>query len=122
MSTLPVIGSDGWTGAAEFNDEAVERATKCDQSTKWMNVVALCSSLRDGMSCKIGEKFSVGTQNLVKLVEFEDGTKWIARIPMRQEDDRRATDPETSLRSEIATYKFLKYVRISTHLSKPVRN
>lgn len=44
-------------------------------------LVAVASSLRHGMPCKIvGE--TLGHYNLVYYIEFEDTTQWVARIPL----------------------------------------
>src|SRR5579862_1608481 len=45
------------------------------------NLASICTSLRDGMPCTIVEEY-FGQYNLVYDVEFQDGFRWIARMPL----------------------------------------
>lgn len=105
------VGSDKWRGLElldtmqSFFDERVRR---CIDSTRWDNLLTICSNLREGVSCSISEKFTFGTQNLVKLVQFEDDVKWVARVALEDADERMAVTLEDQMNGQIATYKFLK--------------
>ena len=106
------IGSDNWRGVEILEDYEEsprgDRMRRCIKDTRWDNLAARCSELRQGVRCTISEKFSYGTQNLVKLVRFEDGVKWVARVALEDVDDRLAASVEDRMRSEVATYQFLK--------------
>ena len=112
--TAPAIGSDTWQGAARFleDSEVATRAARCLKNTRWENLTALCSSLRKGISCKVSDKYSLGTQNLVKLVEFEDGLKWVARISLLIDDNEIGAEltasAEKCMESLVATYHYLE--------------
>lgn len=106
------IGGDAWRGAELLEDgvslAVVERVQRCINNTEWNNLLAECSELREGISCTISQKFSFGTQNLVRLVTFEDDVKWVARVSLEDGDDRMAASLEDQMNSQIATYKFLR--------------
>ncbi|SLM39289.1 Protein kinase-like domain [Lasallia pustulata] len=81
------------------------------KNTNWHNVTEMCSSLRQNLSCKVGESFTTGSQNLVRLVEFEDGVKWVARIWMgdgEEKDMRMAASAEKIMENQVATYRYLR--------------
>ena len=54
---------------------------------------AICSAQRDGMPCEIVEEI-FGQYNLIYDVEFEDGFRWIARIPLVHRQYQCDEDPE----------------------------
>ena len=110
MSTPP-IGSaswdDGYQGSwYEDFDVAVSR---CFSETRWDRVMERCSRLRSGIKCTMSHKMKHGDFNLVKLVEFEDGVKWIFRTPIDYGSKIFAAKSTTKIRIEVATYKYLKY-------------
>lgn len=86
--------------------------THCLENTRWGGLCEICSSVRDGIACKVSDKFSIGTENLVRLVEFEDGVRWVARIWMLANDAETdvgiAASAEKVMESQVATYKYLK--------------
>ena len=106
------IGSDTWQGG-ELLEDGVRPAIdggvrRCINDTRWDNLLAICSELREGISCKMSQKFDFGTQNLVRLVHFEDDVKWVARVALEDVDERMAASLEDQMNSQVATYKFLK--------------
>ena len=110
--TTTVIGSEAWENVevlkqsmpADEHNEAHESL----EDTHWDNLIAKCTALRVGISCSISDKFTFGTQNLVRLVEFEDSVKWVARVALEDVDTRMATNLEDQMMSQVATHKFLK--------------
>ena len=110
--TTTTFGSDAWEGTKDledgvrsFIDEGVRR---CLKDTQWDSLKAKCSELREGISCKMSEKFSFGTQNLVRLVEFENDVKWVARVALEDVDQRMAASLEDQMITQVATYMYLK--------------
>lgn len=112
--TIPAIGSDAWQGAELFleDSEVATRAAQCLENVRWDKLNALCSSLRNGIGCKVSENYSLGTQNLVKLVEFEDGLKWVARMSLLMHDNEIGAELKASsekcMENLVATYRYLK--------------
>lgn len=94
----------------EWIPERQKEILKFNESFKWDSVAELCSSLRDGIACEVSAKFNVGTNKIVKLVQFEDGIKWVAGIVLPISDidkTRNAMRPQEQTESEIATHKYL---------------
>ena len=110
----PLLGSARWIIDDHLPDEWLQQIRKCEASTNWKAVTSLCSSLRDGMSCEVSEKTTKGTKRLVKLVEFEDGVKWVACITMEPREDSgdESSSPpgysELGLKTELAAYNYLR--------------
>lgn len=107
-----LVGSDAWTGAVHLEgsgSQLEQEVICCNEETKWDNLLALCTNLRGGIKCSLSKKCSIGTQNLVKLVEFEDGMKWVARVSLKDVDHRMNCSKEEEVNNQIATYRFLKY-------------
>ncbi|KAH9211764.1 hypothetical protein DL95DRAFT_525548 [Leptodontidium sp. 2 PMI_412] len=109
-----LLGSASWNGAADYKtgDELHERAIAFFAAVKWDVLASLSSSLRNGIPCEFGEKFSIGHFNMVRRIVFEDGISWVARLrlPLLKAvfGDREALDPASSLKVEIASMKFFK--------------
>lgn len=110
---IPTVGSDAWQGSEHLLEgghlETLAKASM--KNTNWHNVTEMCSSLRQNLSCKVGESFTTGSQNLVRLVEFEDGVKWVARIWMgdgEEKDMRMAASAEKIMENQVATYRYLR--------------
>ena len=99
----PIIGSDGWDSDAEGSAKRAISGRKWEQS-----VLTLCKSLRGGVGCTVGLKYRMGTQNIVKLIEFEDGEKWVIRIPLGDDDAVWAASISQRIENEVATYNYLK--------------
>ena len=109
MST-PNIGSDSWDASiydeSDFRTNAVRR---CIALTKWDTVREMCEKLRGStVQCEVNDKFTTGTQNLVRLIVFEDGVKWIIRMPIDTGEERWAASKTERIEIEVATYKYLR--------------
>ena len=105
-----IIGSAGWDDEynSDWGENFDEAVTKCLRETSWEQVVGLCTRLRGGVPCIIGHKIKHGSNNLVRLVEFHDGKKWIVRVPIAHDDPRWAASPSTKIKVEVAMYKYIK--------------
>ncbi|MCJ1244681.1 hypothetical protein MMC30_001880 [Trapelia coarctata] len=109
------VGSDGWMETFDHPENGYQSAIRCMTNTNWDNVVKMCSGLRGGVCCDVAIKFTMGSQNFVRLIQFEDGVKWVIRIPLDDKDPRWAADTANRMKNEVATYKYLKL-----HTSIPV--
>jgi hypothetical protein len=111
-----LLGSASWNGADAYKigDELYERATAFFAAVKWDVLASISSSLRNGIPCEFGEKFSIGHFNMVQRIVFADGISWVARLrlPLLKAvfGDREALDNASTLKVEIASMKFFKYV------------
>ena len=98
------MSDSGWghlARDAQFDGEMVSQ-----------KLVALCTHLQPGSSCTILPSLMAGTEHVVKVLELDNGTKWVARLPlphyMSNTSRRFATDWKTRLESEVATHGYLK--------------
>jgi hypothetical protein len=104
-----LLGSASWNGADAYKigDELYERATAFFAAVKWDVLASISSSLRNGIPCEFGEKFSIGHFNMVQRIVFADGISWVARLrlPLLKAvfGVREALDNASTLKVEIAS-------------------
>jgi len=119
VNTAP-LGSAAWINAREYNvgDELHDRATSFVSTIKWDILELHAAKLRHGISCRVGENYSVGHFNMVRQLIFEDGLSWVARLRLPELrsvfGDREMLDVERSMKVEIATMALLKWVNAVT--------
>lgn len=75
------------------------------RNTNWDRLRQLASNLNDGMPCKLLDKTNAGLNNLVRVLEFADTTRWVVRIPLHL--GKRALD-STKLQSEVHTMQLIQ--------------
>src|SRR5579862_913229 len=107
------IGTDGWKGYSETSYETERLVRDYEKVINWGNATSFCAARRH-VPCRIGPDFVVGSNHLIRIVEFEDGVKWVLKVPLPPLDIYSVKTSPTprlvALRSEVATMKFLKYV------------
>lgn len=113
MTSTASLGSDAWFGLDEYDpgSEPYERAIAFFAHVKWDILASKASRLRNGVSCKLSEKYSIGQFNMVRRITFSDGVDWVARL--RMPDIQYYKGPESLdhtrvMRSELASMRFLK--------------
>ncbi len=110
----PLIGCETWKGLDQWDEEGqFYQQTKQFLSTiEWGELASLCSTLRGGMACHVGDKFSMGQSNLAKQVIFEDGTCWLARLRMPENGlvfgRKESSTREATLEIEASTMRFFR--------------
>ncbi|KAK4554759.1 hypothetical protein LTR86_008261 [Recurvomyces mirabilis] len=108
------LGSDNWLGASDYEEggELHTRAIAFVANVQWDALVAIATGLRNGVSCELSSKFSLGHFNLVRRITFADGVSWIARIRLPELKgffgEREALDAGRSMEIEVSTMKYLK--------------
>lgn len=106
------IGSDGWRLNNDLPEALLQQIQNCDKSINWQAVASLCSSLRNSMQCTVSQKLTTGTRKLVRLVEFEDGVKWVACVAMEPKADSLTSYPpqyaEFAMKTEMAAFTYLR--------------
>ncbi|KAI3336838.1 hypothetical protein HD806DRAFT_19503 [Xylariaceae sp. AK1471] len=68
----------------------------------WQALQQYAANKRNGMSCQILPNIGLGYNHMVRIIEFEDGVRWVARLrmpPLKKMDDERA--PELLSKSEL---------------------
>ena len=95
--------ASAWTGAEDApTKQSRENAVKCDAECDWAAALHVCSSLRDGVACKLEGDYSLGTRKLARKVRFDDNVCWVICVWMN-----RSTNCELGFKSEAATCRFL---------------
>ncbi|CAK7223635.1 hypothetical protein SEUCBS140593_005302 [Sporothrix eucalyptigena] len=62
-------------------------STKAMQQTDWPALCRLAKSLRGNIPCVPLDHTTNGLNNMARLLRFDDGVLWVARVAMRRGDD-----------------------------------
>lgn len=113
-ATVDLVGSSSWIGADAYDpgDELHDRALAVLDKLNWDHLLSLSSALKNGVPCTFSQNFSIGHFNMVRRIDFTDGTSWVARVRLPELrtvfGDREALDVASTLRVEVASMKFFK--------------
>lgn len=108
MTSLPV-GSSAWTGGQEYEGEYAERISEFIERINQQAVLDYASELREQRPCTMSAEFSVGNDNLVRNIKFDDGVEWIARFRMPAlSDGGSASTSRLEMQSELDTMEFVR--------------
>ncbi len=91
--------STSWTTVLEFLQNADSRAATCFRRTPWNQLCLSASKANRGLQCVPLDQVTSGLNNVVRLLEFSDQTRWAARIPIKT---------NASLETEMATMQFIR--------------
>ncbi|KAH7303716.1 kinase-like domain-containing protein [Stachybotrys elegans] len=80
------------------------RVAESFSQTNWKAICDYASRANGGQTCLALPQYTHGGSSLARLLEFQDGTRWIARIQML----KPTTDILQRLRTEIDTIRLLK--------------
>ncbi|MCJ1434518.1 hypothetical protein MMC27_003887 [Xylographa pallens] len=102
------FGPDGWKGNEECHSLLSMSATRCNNNTDWYEVTNKCSKLRTGVPCTVSSRSIVGWQYLSKLIDFNDGVRWVIHVPLDYTGPGSTACVTDRMSRKVATYKFLK--------------
>ncbi|KAF5976140.1 protein kinase-like domain-containing protein [Fusarium bulbicola] len=98
--------------AYDLGDELHDRALAFLAKLNWDHLLSISSALKNGVPCTFSQKFSIGHFNIVRRIDFADGTSWVARVRLPELrtvfGDREALDVASTLKVEVASMKFFK--------------
>ncbi|KAM0083810.1 hypothetical protein ACKRZS_004016 [Fusarium odoratissimum] len=79
---VDLVGSTSWIGADAYDpgDELHNRALAVLGTLNWDHLLSISSALNNGVPCTFSQKFSIGHFNMVRRIDFTDGTSWVARV------------------------------------------
>lgn len=86
-------------------DSARPLVEKCVKRTNWEAMCDIASRSNNGQRCWVLPDITSGGSNLARLLKFEDGTLWVARVRMRDEDEYPS---DGLLKAEVDTLAILK--------------
>ncbi|KAM3548685.1 hypothetical protein MY1884_009073 [Beauveria asiatica] len=113
--SLP-FGSAAWTSGEEYGGEYAVRINQFMDKINEKALLSYASLLRGGELCTLSPEFSVGSFNLVRKIQFDDGVEWVVRLrmpPMLGEGSGMASPPSREsmildIQSELATMEFVR--------------
>jgi len=73
-------------------------------------LAARCSSLRADLRCTLAVEADSGSEHVIKVIDFEDGKKWVARLhsPACEQPGRFASSWAMRVSSEVATHGLIQ--------------
>ncbi|CAK7238186.1 hypothetical protein SEUCBS140593_010412 [Sporothrix eucalyptigena] len=74
------------------------------RQTNWPALCQLAANLRDDVPCVPLDYATNGLNNMARLLQFEDGVLWVARVAMR-----RSSADTAKLRSEVDTMRWIRH-------------
>jgi len=71
-----------WSGLTTFPEGTSwrHRAQSFVDNINWEALCQYASELHDGADCTVDPQMAMGCNNLVRILVFEDGSRWIARL------------------------------------------
>lgn len=109
------MGSNAWRGVQDYdpNMARYQRAVDTLKYVRWDILLENCTRVRNGITCRLEERFSVGNFKLVRRITFEDGYSWVVKVrmpPLDWQYDTEVMNDAKQIASEVANLKYLKYV------------
>lgn len=94
--------STSWNTIQNFLQDCDSQTADCFHRTQWDELCQIASSAA-GMQCVALDQLASGLNNIVRLLEFSNQTRWAARVHIR-----RSTFSRVKNESEVATMQFIK--------------
>ncbi len=106
MSTASSKLFIGWKGPSFYPEDSFQwkLRTACNKAINWDALFQYASNLNSGMKCHLVPQSTMGGCHLVRLLQFEDGTKWIVRFRL----DPPTPSSTEQLRSEVDTMRLIR--------------
>lgn len=105
--------STSWTTVRGFLQNSDSQTADCFHRTQWNELCRIASGLAGNLECVALDQVASGLNNIVRLLEFSDRTRWAARVHIRRNKPHLVSS--TKLENEVATMQFIK-----EHSSLPV--
>jgi hypothetical protein len=93
--------------ALETGNERQQHAGQFFKAIRWDAVRHAASDLRNHCACELESSIGLGGRHMIRVLRFEDGVNWIARLRMTSEDSSVAQEAERMQR-EIDCLNFVK--------------
>ncbi|KAI9793098.1 MAG: hypothetical protein M1816_000996 [Peltula sp. TS41687] len=99
-----------WTGLSKFEDsnpyQFQQRASALLDSVNWEALCDFASKLNDGKKCTVLPPMGMGGRHMVRILKFEDGSRWIARLKLSTKDTTALGDE--MMKSEVDCLTLVK--------------
>lgn len=94
-------------GEYEVGSAYHDRATILLSQANWTGLLQRCTELRK-VSCQLSEQYSIGHDNMVRRIEFDDGVSWVARLRLPKMEDNDKLADRDAMFMEVSSMRFLK--------------
>lgn len=86
------------------------RAQRFLESINWTSLIQCASAKRDGLHCQLLPDVGLGYNHLVRVIEFADDTRWVARLrmPPLTRNDNEAANACKIMKSEYKTISLIQ--------------
>ncbi|KAH6634628.1 hypothetical protein B0J18DRAFT_471501 [Chaetomium sp. MPI-SDFR-AT-0129] len=98
---MPEDSSSFWTTVNDFLQSADSRAAGCFRQTQWDQLCILASNANHRLECVALDQVTSGLNNIVRLLEFSDRSRWAARVQIKNTSN-------AELETEVATMQYIK--------------
>lgn len=98
--------SSSWIAVQDFLQGSDSQTVDCFRQTRWDELCRIASGLSGDLKCIALDQVTSGLNNIVRVLEFSDQTRWVARVHIRRSNP--PTVNSTKLNTEIATMQFIK--------------
>lgn len=98
--------SSSWTTVQDFLQDSDSQTADCFHRTRWKELCRIASGLAGHLECKVLDQVASGLNNIVRVLEFSNQTRWVARVHIRRSNSPLVSS--TKLKTEIATMQFIK--------------
>lgn len=104
--------SSSWATVLDFLQSSSSKAIEAFQKAHWDEICRIASKHYNSKGCRALDSVACGMNNVVRMLEFSDGTRWVARVHISSTD---SDITRIKLESEVATMQYT-----SQHSSLPV--
>ena len=101
----PTLNSS-WATVHDFLQKGDSRAASCFRRTRWDQLCLIASNYNRHLECVALDQVTSGLNNIVRLLEFSDGSRWAARVRIKSTAPLQAENTEFG--AEVATMQFIK--------------
>lgn len=105
-----VAGYRGFYFSSLSDGPLKSRAQRFLESINWTSLIQCASAKRNGLDCQVLPDVGLGYNHLVRVIEFADDTRWVARLrmpPLTRNDDE-AADAWKIMESEYSTINLIQ--------------
>lgn len=102
----PTFSGFVWNKIESYEKEShlLKLKDACIAATSDDAIQLYASNLNDGLACRLSPELTMGGLHLIRLLQFENGTRWLARIQLEASTEESAR----RMQSEIDTMTFLR--------------
>jgi hypothetical protein len=99
-------GFDTLDHRRRFLQDGDSRAVSCFRRAQWAQLCLIASNVNRHLECVALDQVTSGLNNVVRLLEFSDGSRWAARVSIKTLPSLQAG--YAGLEAEVATMQFIK--------------